>query len=276
MSLAQAASLDWAPVSAAIQAHCLPEDEQLVKTCLSAALSSWLADDRVELAIDGIEELRTWPRMKGYLDIRGRFTGEPSPSRGPETAKKLRALAGKRVICDWKTAWGPLDDKWKKRYTRDWQWRLYGLLADADYFWFRGISAVPFAEAETLNHILEINDEVKRDAEKFLKQNFALRDTLIDIGESPWPKFWPCKSQSFTCPYLDDCSNLVEIPGNLSKDKIMSYSRWREFAACPEMHRRRGIADDEAEGERVTQFGIAVHAGLAEVYKQVFQGVQTQ
>lgn len=262
--------LDWEPVHSALSAHALPEDMQLVKSCLCTTIDNWLADDYEELDITGVEEHLEIPRMKGYLDLNARFKGV-SPSRGTTAAAEAKLRIGKKVIVDWKTSWGPLDARWKRRYIRDWQWRIYSYLQDADYFWFRGISANPFTETPVMDCLLEVTPEVKSSAKQFLEQMFGLRDTLIQLGSTPWPRFWPCKSESFSCPYEDDCLNLREFPGNLSSDKIMSYSRWREFTSCPEMHRRRGITNDEGEGERVTQFGIAIHAGLAEVYKQVFE-----
>jgi len=267
-------SIDWNRVASEIKTFELSDETfEDVKLCVYSAAERWLLWDLQEFQVTGVEHLflneTPEPGVKAYLDVVGFGLGVNS---------KLKPYKNRRVVIDWKTTHRPLDKKWKDNQVMSHQWRIYSLLSDADLFIYRGIKcpAKLTDPVEFREIILDVPPEVKKAALFTIKQAGEQIAQLGQRGEVPWPKTMPsyCFAYNRECPYLTDCDLEVVIPG-IPKARVLSYTRIGNFLNCPEYHRRSvlDLEENEEEGTDTDAsiFGSAVHAGMAEVYAQVFK-----
>lgn len=180
------------------------------------------------------------------------------------------------LILDWKTSPGPLDANWKRKQEFSWQWRIYSLLYKAKYFSYRGLSELGSTREESFH----VDEESTRMALDFLDESVYTIDRYIREGKTSWPKTWPkacfSKYEPKICQYLDDCKNNTS-PTTIPRFQNMSYSRINTFWDCPEKARRQ-LLESQSSDSRLVQIqdpailrkGKAFHAGIAEIYKQLF------
>jgi len=117
--------------------------------------------------------------------------------------------------------------------------------------------------------ILTADDAVKQGAKQTVTTVGGQILHLIEQKIAPWPRTMPshCFDYNRECVYLNDCDMEYIVPGN-PEVRELSYTRIKEFMACPELYRRSILEKDDETDTEATVFGKAVHAGLAEVYKQ--------
>jgi hypothetical protein len=230
-----------------------------IKEMVWAAASKWLARDLVEFNITGVERLTEYSDIKGYMDVEATMKG---------LIKPFDNYAGKKIVVDWKTRDGELDDRWRARLIDSWQWKIYASMTDASIFSYRGISRrCPEGECSCKEILLPVPAYNSDAVYTQLEGQKTMISALIEGEISPWPMHMPdaCNKYGRECEYYDDCSN-YRMPLFTPPDgKVLSYSRLDDFARCPELYRRR-TRDEGEEGESL--LGSGVHFALAELYKQ--------
>jgi hypothetical protein len=238
------------------------------KRLILTAADKWLVKDIYDLEITGIEEeyLDTLPILgqpqtfKGIRDITGVIRGRLNATKNH---------AGKKVVIDWKTTYATLDTTWKDRYADSWQWKKYAHFGGADIILFRGVNR----KGETKEIFIEVPKNNSEDVNLQLTGLVAERRALIESGLDVWPRRMPsaCGSYGRECPYFEDCRTLTMPRGvPFPADKSFSYSSMDVFMNCPERN-RRAVVESALGAQEVTDesdFGVAVHAGLAELYTQ--------
>ena len=244
------------------------------KSCVYDAAHRWLLWDLENFVITGLEEcwkstdpeIQALGGFKSYLDI----TGYGSDDLGSDA---LKGYKGQRIIIDWKTSKNALDKKWKDRQVMSHQWRMYAYLADARLFMYRGIQrpdkdgVVSFREVN-----LDVTAEVREGARQQIITVMSEIAALNEKKVAPWPQSMPnaCYMYNRECAFLSDCDLYKTAPAQILKPHEHSYTRLQHFMTCSELYRREMLLleSDTEEDIDSTQFGKAVHAGLAEVYSQ--------
>lgn len=238
----------------------------------------WLLRDLEDFNIDsknGIEHLFEWevdnkPFLKGYLDIFGEVAQPPGSNPFAE-------FAGLPFSVDWKTSNRDLNDVWAARYLNSWQWRLYAAARDLKLFIYRGIKRPQKVGEKTAFREIPIAVPSYNFEEcmLYVAALLASRQALVDGRFEIWPQSRPdaCKAYNRDCPFLDDCDQFT-MPRAAIGEKVMSYSSLKDFARCPEYHRRAelqklaALEDADAISGAEANFGTLVHSGVAEVYRQ--------
>lgn len=237
------------------------------------AAEKWLSRDIYDLEIEGVEELQEhptpWGRVKMVFDVRARTKGR---------LNNTKKYAGQPVIVDWKTTLSTFDARWVNRYFGSWQSKFYSHFGQAPLIIYRGINR----HHETKEILVEPGAGNTKNVLIQMEGLFEQRDALIKKEFSVWPRRMPaaCGEYGRECPYILECPDLIDIPsGAIPANKSFSFSSMEKFMQCPERY-RRGVLESEAggadkEGSDESDFGLAVHRGLAELYRQVkekFQG----
>lgn len=241
-------------------------DFEDAKRLIWNAAEKWLPRDLSEFIIapDGIEKRMSldWGgklQVKGYIDIEGTFRG---------TIKPFTEYAGDKFVLDWKTSKNTLDTDWRERLIDSWQWRFYHTGNDAKVIIYRGLSR----NGETKEVLLAPPVSTKEETLEYIRGTIAMRQSLIQLGATVYPRHRPfaCHAYGRECPFYADCDNYDTIPKVALLDSEMSYSRLEHLLLCPEKHRRLVLQNDADDSEE-TDFGQAVHRGLAEVWRQAFE-----
>lgn len=266
--------IDQEKVAAAINptAQLKDYDYEDAKLCVFAACEKWLCRDIDELAPKGIEqkfifsdsEITTLGGVKGYLDLHGTLRG---------STKEFAPYRSQKFVLDWKTVNSGLDVKWKDRQLSSWQWKIYAGMSGAGLFFYRGIRRPNKLglDIETREVIIEVPAHNFDETREHLLSVLHSREALgkYDV----WPRNMPeaCYDYNRVCPYFEDCDGYT-MPRALVPltEKPLSYTRLKTFLQCPERYRRDLLVEDDGDGSPYAAFGSAVHAGLAEVYSQVF------
>lgn len=289
--------LDWDAIEAAVRQIEPGQHPELcagshvdAMACIEDVSQRWLPYDILEFEVLGIEK-----EVFGRDDIYGpyKFHGFVDLSvtlRG--VAPGFDGFAGARAIIDWKTRGGALDAQWKRRLQDSWQSRLYAWATGANVFIYRGISR----KEGIRQFVISISETNDAEVEEYLTGKFALYDSLTDwtiIGgggidlDKSWAKLtrWPrempraCGAWSRTCEMWTLCRNEKPIPNVIPMPELLSYSSLENFALCPEKQRlrkqlaelrRRGLVKQQVTEEDESDFGSAVHRGLACMYSQAF------
>lgn len=277
------ASLDSDKIAAAILADGGEEklkdyDFQDAKQCVYEAAAEWLEYDLENFVVDRVELGYDDGRFKGILDLEG-FV------RPDVKDKRLVNYAGKRFVVDWKTSRHQLATEWRKRHRLSWQWKHYARTNSLiELFIFRGIR-----RPQSVNGPVETNElplamgngvaqVIREEAANQLIGIIALRDALVNSGLEVWPMHQPdaCIRYGKPCPFTEDCEDMTMPRQCIQDSGPLSYSSMKNLLTCPELFRRlkllreQGKDDAEFTTSEETVFGLAVHRGLAEVYRQAF------
>lgn len=235
------------------------------KELVYLAAETWLQRDVHDLAISGIETeyIKTLPqtgaqKWKMILDLQGTLNGKLNVSK---------KYAGKKAVIDWKTSSGQLDKVWENRLLSSWQWRMYLYFTDADLMIYRGLNR----EGKTRELWIDRPANLEEDLIPQLQGVMAQRAALVASGLEVWPRKMPmaCGSYGRECPYIEDCNALTMPRALIPIDKTLSYSGMDKLLTCPERYRRSVIEDrSSSESTEESNFGVRVHAGLAELWGQ--------
>jgi hypothetical protein len=250
------------------------------------AAHRWLLEDLTALAVTETERLYVQNGFKFILDLQGTFTGEGSKTFQHDARKyndaNMDRFQGKRFVADWKSTKSELDTMWQERLVDSWQWRDYLAETGADIFVYRGIKRRTRIGDSVETREFYIDRSVQPDLEELHRINVlsttVQRDALVQLGQVPWPQNRPggCRAFGRECQYKPDCdSGLKFLPtGALTPNRELSYSRIQSFKLCPERYRRDLLAKQDGLEEEVAgpdaEFGLAIHRGLAEVYRQAY------
>ena len=182
---------------------------------------------------------------------------------------KLQSTNVRCVICPLRTA---LDDKWVKRYTDSWQWRIYLYNAQADVFVYSGVSR----NGETREFYLPRPANLEEQVKTQLISLGLMREQLIESGMLVYPMNRPfaCNAFGRECENIYDCRNW-KMPQQQLEGWNWSPSSMEQFLICPERMRRsqlRKLEGIELRGNDAAEIGTAFHAGIAEVFRQAFYG----
>lgn len=248
-----------AEIRAALGKELASWDLETLGEMVFSTAEKWLARDCLWMELDGIESRFEWEGESGIYDMTGRFTDE-----APDY------LRGKRFVRDWKTSSSSLDDKWVKRYTDSWQWRIYLYNAQADVFVYSGITRGGESREFYLPRPANLEEQVKTQ----LISMGLMREQLISSGMLVYPMNRPfaCNAFGRECENLHDCRNWT-MPQQALESWNWSPSSMEQFLICPERMRRaqlRKLAGQELLGGDAAEMGKAFHAGVAELYRQAF------
>ena len=234
-----------------------------IKEMLLLAGERWLPRDLVELEDIRVEEYVTAPNlgMKAFMDVTGTLRGLHKP---------FDDYPGCRMIIDWKTRDGELDQRWKDRLVASWQWRIYGSLSQAVLFNYRGISRrCDFTDYPCKDVLLVIPESNDLEVEEYVRGKTAERNALIQLGLDVWPRHMPdaCGMYGRECPFKGDCE-AYSMPRYLPfETKVMSYTAYHNFCICPEKARRLERLPEADSGDEAN-VGSGFHAAMAELYLQ--------
>jgi len=266
------AGIDWDRVSAAVgdlseqgsRSYSFEQTDAREIVYLTA--QRWLPLDLLNLKVSHVEQehddalVPEFPGLlqKSIIDIEGELLG---------FSTAFKPYAGQKFIIDWKTSGGGLDTKWSNDLKDSWQWRIYAAQRDVQVILYRGLSrtkvfrevpiVVPFGNT-ALVHM-------------HLKGIYSQIDALKDFPM--WPKHRPsaCFSYGMDCEYSGPCGEEEGPFGGIDFTRPISYSGSERFLSCPEKFRRSRLAGAERGGSEATEFGSAVHRGMAEIYRQVYK-----
>jgi PD-(D/E)XK nuclease superfamily len=248
-------------------------DFQDAKRMIWAAAEKWLPRDIYDMQITGVEEeyqttveLAYGPQLfRGFMDVTGMLKGNVSVTQ---------KYAGKKCVVDWKTTHNTLDAIWEERHRDSWQWKNYLHFGEAEVMLYRGISRT---EGKTREVVIPRPPGL---SEALMGQitGVALQREVLIVAELPvWPRKMPgsCGSFGRECPYFGDCRDGSMPQQAVLPGRSFSYSSMELFSLCPERYRRDKLTED-AGGEETDEslFGNAVHAGLAELYRQARERFQ--
>lgn len=260
--------IDWDAVNASIIAAWPNggfDEISLVRDMVWAAAKEWLPRDLVEFKIETVEEKFERAcgasQIKGYFDVLATLRG---------TLKPFNEYANSRIIIDWKTTWGPLDDTWRWKHIDSWQGYIYAYLSGAALVNFRGVSTrVVDGDCSTKDLLVVVPPSNVEEVEEYVKGLVTQRNALIDSGFDIWPRNRPraCHYGRSECPYYTDCTHYSMPRFNLPKEKVMSFSSLQNFIVCPEFSRRLE-KDKEGDMTEESNLGSVFHTGIGEVYKQ--------
>jgi hypothetical protein len=264
-------------------------DYEDAQTAVLAAADTWLARDIADMTITGVEQpfstLYHVPgqepqSVRGIKDLVGWAQGHVAPLKQHLVDNDI--VGPVRLIVDWKTTANTLDVKWRERLIDSWQWRLYAdneRLDSTIVVNYRGISRpkydlekanTPDGKCDTRDVFIVVPPtnalEVQGCVEGVSRQYRA----LIESGLQVWTRKMPssCGAYGRTCTFFDDCRDYDAIPKYSVAARELSYSSIDRFMLCPELYRRMEKTE-QGDGSESTRFGVAVHAGLAELYRQV-------
>jgi hypothetical protein len=239
--------------------------KQATSMVYEIAVMRWLAED-----LENFEYIET-PEMtfefegtKGIIDLTGRIKQNP-----PSSAYKK--YAGKKFVVDWKTSsTSVLSDTWKHDYLNSWQWRIYSAATNASLFIYRGMTR---GEFDLTRAVKSLQIEVPEDNDYQVREH--IRKTRLSMkafeNETTWPRYWPNPCRKWGgCPFHTDCFNNTQPEGLVTIPDLLSYSKISAFQDCPEKYRRLLLTQKEADANENTIFGNVVHAGLAVIYKEMF------
>jgi len=229
---------------------------------LENACRHWLPRDLVELKIEEVEGLyQDEIGIKGYIDVLGTMNG---------TIKPFDAYKNKRIIIDWKTRDGELDQRWRDRLIDSWQWKIYASLTGASVISYRGVSSRCYDDGcATKEILLGVHDTCVKETFDYIRGVQLQRQALVNVGMDIWPRNMPdaCFKYSYECPFKYDCDHYT-MPRYVPKsDREMSYTSLGQFQRCPEFARRMENAP-EADDTDTSNKGDAFHKCIAEVYRQ--------
>lgn len=229
------------------------------------AVMRWLAEDIENFeSIDPPEIEFEYNGTKGVIDLTGTIKTNP-PSKAYEK------YAGQRFVLDWKTSsTSVLSDTWKHDYLNSWQWRIYSAAKNAQLFIYRGMTR---GEMDISRAVKTLQIEVPLDNDYQVREH--IRKTRLSMkafeNETTWPRYWPNPCRKWGgCPFHVDCFNNTQPEGLITIPSLLSYSKISAFQDCPEKYRRLLLAEREADANENTIFGNVVHAGLAQIYKEMF------
>jgi hypothetical protein len=242
----------------------LPDwDLESVADMIWGVCDKWLSRDTKWMYLQGIEERYNWNGESGIYDVRGTFTGD-----APEY------LRGKTFIRDWKTSSGELDARWAERYNNDNQWRMYLWQSDADIFLYSGVNRKGDVREIYLHRPDNLSDQVRSQ----LMGLDLVQQAYLDAGLTVFPLSQPsaCSAYGRRCARREECTGFT-MPRRTPKPWNWSPSAMSKFSLCPERFRRYQIDREDglgAGGDGDTgpeaRVGTAFHAGIAEIYKQVW------
>lgn len=231
-----------------------------VRELVLIAAERWLPEDMEEWDIAEIEGDHRDERFRWILDMRGTHRGK---------LNAFKQFAGAGFILDWKTTKSDLNSGWANRYKYSHQWKLYAAKhPEVKLFHYRGIKRT----GDLRSVIIQVPDTVVQESELYLRQTWAQREALIQIGAVPWPQRMPsgCNAYGRECEFFTDvCADNRVVAGGVDKTKPLSYSGCETFGLCPEKYRLLQLAE-RGEDDETLAFGKAFHRGIAELYKQVF------
>ena len=241
------------------------DEVQNIKEMILLAGERWLPRDLTELTDVNVELRYDSPEMglKGFLDLVGTLRG---------TQKPFDEFAGHKIVIDWKTRTGDLDQRWKDRLVDSWQGRIYAALSGSVLINYRGVSRrgnhTEYPCKDVLLVVPYTND---REVEEYVRGKTAERNALIELGLDVWPRHMPdaCNAFGRECPFKGDC-DAYSMPRYLPEtSKVMSYTSYHNFCLCPERARRLERLL-EADGGEEANVGDGFHKGMAALYREAF------
>lgn len=221
------------------------------------AAEKWLVRDLTEFTLDRVEKEQIINDFKFVMDLSGMILGNNKP---------FQDFGNKRYIIDWKTSKNSLTTEWKDRLINSWQWRLYSDVVDASLFVYRGLSR----NGDTKEVLIQVPEENGQEA---LEQRISIGreiHALRDIGAAVWPRNMPfaCGAYGRDCEFMKDCQD-YSMPKGVPPEKLLSYSYMSTFQLCNEKARRYAMGHNNDNSDE-TNFGRAVHRGLAELWRQAY------
>ncbi len=240
-------------------------DFEDAKRLIWLAAEKWLPRDLHEFILEAtelkiIKEIPGLDRpFKGYLDLAGTVRGTIDP---------FVPFAGKKFVVDWKTSKNTLGTDWRNRLIDSWQWMDYTEIYGADVFCYRGLSR----NGTTAEVILKVPQTNGKEVIQLLT-SVGSQIKALDDGDFPvWPRNKPfaCNAYGRECDFYQDCQEYTMPQSPIPKDKMLSYSFLNNFMLCNERARRTAIGERDA-GTDETNFGVATHRGLAELWRQAYQ-----
>lgn len=242
-------------------------DFEDAKLLVWTAAEKWLARDLSEFTLEAVEnKLVTdyagpeYP-FKCFLDVCGMIK--------PDGMKPFDKFARQKYVIDWKTSKNTLGTEWKQRLLDSHQWQMYSDVYGASLFIYRGLSRVRAQTQEVLIPVPDTNhEEVLHQLRAIGCQINALRAEKFVVF--PRNKPHGCEAYGKVCPYYDSCMDYSMPKGELPLDKALSYSFMNNFMLCNERARREVLAEG-MDYQDETNFGRAVHRGLASLWSQAFR-----
>lgn len=234
-----------------------------IKEMMLLAGERWLPRDLAELDQMVVEEKFESAHMglKGFLDVNGVMKGASKP---------FDEFQGMRMIADWKTREGELDQRWKDRNVDSWQWKIYATLSGAVLFNYRGVSRrCNFTEYPCKDILLVVPQTNDLEVEEYVRGKTAERNSLIELGLDVWPRHMPdaCGMYGRECPFKSDCDSYSMPRFIPHTTKVMSYTAYHNFCICPEKARRLEQLPEADSGEEAN-VGDGFHKAIAELYRQ--------
>lgn len=253
-------------ISAAEGRALSPLEEKDARECVWVAAERWVPRDLESMRITGVEEEYECPveghqmPFHGFVDVCGILNGKKDP---------FTQFKGQTMVVDWKTKETALDARWKGDMKMSWQWRLYAYLTGAKVFCYRGVSRNVKGVEKTNELILAVPETNDEECRNYLECTFGARALYVEEGRTVWPQRMPYSCSAFgrKCSYEEDCWG-NSMPKVVPPPRQMSYSSIGDFWLCPERHRRKSLEEGREETD-ATIFGLAVHRGLAEIYRQL-------
>lgn len=238
--------------------NCLPDwDLEAVAEMVWVACERWLVRDTEWMILHGIEQRFEVDGESGVADMYGVFSQE-----APET------LRGKTFVRDWKTSSGDLDNRWVNRHKNSWQWRIYLNKLNADVMLYSGINR----RGETREHYIHRPETLTEEVRQQLLGLDVTKEAYIESGLQIFPLAQPqaCMAYGRDCEFRTDCSNWT-MPRGIPGKWNWSPTSIDLFMLCPERWRRTNLLNASQETRQEAEFGKAFHAGIAEIYRQVWQ-----
>lgn len=240
--------------------------KQAPELVYNIAINRWLIEDLENFAyIEEPEYSFEYRGTKGVIDLMGRIKDKP-------LSKTYEKYAGKKFVLDWKTSGSSVrSDNWKHDHLNSWQWRIYSAAVNADLFIYRGMTR---GENDLTQAIKVIQIEVPEDNEYQVQEHFRKTKLAMKAYENEltWPRNWPAPCRKWDgCRFYNDCFSNTSPGALVTIPSLLSYSKLSAFQDCPEKYRRLLLAgSEEIDANENTIFGNVVHAGLAFIYKEMF------
>lgn len=263
--------IDWQKVVDSMAEYGLSDmEDRQVRGIIFNAYEAFAEIDVGSVAVEGIEQKLTKEAdgtpVYGYLDLVVRVGNRPKHPY-------WKGMAGMRVVIDWKTIRFPFKG-WSDSYASSWQGKIY--------CWLSGAEAVIYRAClydGTIRSIVSPAADPKS-VEEHISRVGAMVRSLRESGQDKrWPRvlsYRACRAYGHPCPFLQICREQVPCPDFPDNHEWppLSYSSMDRFLLCPERYRLTAIhssLDPEFEDNTTsTRIGSAVHAGLACVWKQLF------
>jgi hypothetical protein len=237
------------------------------------ALETWIARDLQEFYDVKIET--PYNDGKVVIDLEAKLRGTLAP---------FREFTDGSVVIDWKTTMSIVDgDTWKNKVFRSWQWKKYALTRpEAKLFIYRGVSRNKYEPRSNNNYsrVKEVIIQIPGNLETAVEYQFEGVKAQIKALEKA--EVWPqnttsCWDFGVLCQEYNNCMSFSSPRAPIVYDKELSYSSMQLFLRCPEKFRLRELRKsgsteltDDPEDTDNTIVGRMFHAGIAEVYKQLF------